>query len=236
MNPLFYTWWWPRIDASVPIVLMLHSVAEDIVSPITPNNTVRPCELENLVERLRTHGYVFQTLLEAMGKPCRRAVVLTFDDGCRDNYDVLFPIVRRLQLKITCFVTGQGERTPAFLTPAQMQEMDASGYVEFGGHTVRHITLTDVPPDVARSEIRDNKSRLEDILGHPVSSFSYPCGRYTPAIVEEVRAAGYRLAVTMDKRMRPFSVDPYRIHRQILPRGMDGFAAYLLATRGRFRL
>ena len=231
MNPCLYTWWWPRIRASVPIVLMLHSVAEDVVEPVTPNNTVRPLELENLVNRLRMRGYVFQTLSEADERPCRRAVALTFDDGCRDNYDILFPMVRRLQLRITCFVTDRGERHPEFLSPEQMREMDASGCIEFGGHTANHITL-----DVVRREIRGNKARLEEVLGHPVSSFSYPCGRYTPAIVEEVRAAGYRRAVTMDKRMRPFSADPYRIHRQIIPRGLDGLAAFLLATRGRFRL
>lgn len=236
MNPCLYTWWWPRIRASVPIVLMLHSVADEVVEPVTPNNTVRPRELEELVDRLRKRGYVFKTLSEAAEKPCRRAVVLTFDDGCRDNYEILFPIVQRLQLRITCFATDRGERLREFLSPTQMREMDESGLVEFGGHTSHHITLTSVAPDVARHEIRDNKTRLEEILGHSVSAFSYPCGRYTPAIVEEVRAAGYRLAVTMDKRMRPFSVDPYRIHRQIIPRGLDGRAAYLLATRGRFRL
>lgn len=236
MSPLLYTWWWPRVSPSVPVVLMLHSVAEEVVEPISPNNTVRPGELEALAVRLRRSGYTFQTLSEAVESPCRRSVVFTFDDGCRDNYAALFPLVLRLGMRATCFVTDRGGRDPAFLSPAQMREMDASGRFEFGGHTSRHVTLTDVKPEVARSEIRGNKACLEEILGHPVKSFSYPCGRYTPAIVEEVRAAGYRLAVTMEKRMRPPLADPLRIHRQIIPRGLDPAAAYLLATRGRYRL
>ena len=236
MSPLLYTWWWPRISPSVPIVLMLHSVAEEVVEPVSPNNTVRPEELEALAVRLRRGGYTFQTLSEAVESPCRRSVVFTFDDGCRDNYDVLFPLVLRLGMKATCFVTDKGDRDPGFLSPAQIREMAASGRFEFGGHTSRHVTLTGVNPEVVRSEIRNNKARLEEILGHPVKSFSYPCGRHTPAIVEEVRAAGYRLAVTMEKRMRPPLADPLRIHRQIIPRGLDSAAAYLLATRGRYRL
>ena len=215
MSPLLYTWWWPRISPSIPIVLMLHSVSEEIVMPSTPNNTVRPCELEALVTRLRQRGYV---------------------DGCRDNYDVLFPIVLRCDLRVTCFVTDKGERNQEFLSASQIREMDASGHFEFGGHTSRHVTLTDVEPQVARCEIRENKAHLEDVLGHSIHSFSYPCGRYTSAIVDEVRAAGYRLAVTMEKRQRPITIDPFRIHRQIIPRGLDSAAAYLLVTRGRYKL
>ena len=236
MSPLLYMWWWPRIPATVPIVLMLHSVAEEIVEPKTPNNTIRPRELEELIVRLRRKGYTFQTLSEAVESPCRRSVVLTFDDGCRDNYDVLFPLALRLDIRATFFVTDRGAGNPDFLSPAHIREMDASGRFEFGGHTSHHATLTEVDPQTARREIRENKACLEETLGHAVHSFSYPCGRYTPAIIDEVRAAGYSRAVTMEKRMRPPEADPFRIHRQIIPRGLDSAAAYLLATRGRYKL
>ena len=236
MSPFLYTWWWPRVSPSVPIVLMLHSVAEEVVEPVSPNNTVRPGELEALAVRLRRNGYVFQTLSEAVERPCRRSVVFTFDDGCRDNYDVLFPLVMRLDMRATCFVTDRGKRNLAFLSAEQMREMDASGRFEFGGHTSSHLILTDEKQQTAREEIRTNKANIEEILGHSVKSFSYPCGRYSPAVVEEVRAAGYRLAVTMEKGMRPPAVDPFRIHRQIISRGLDPAAAYLLVTRGRYKL
>ena len=215
---------------------MFHSVAEEVVVQVTPNNTVRPIELELLVTRLRRNGYTFQTLSEASETPRRRSVVLTFDDGCRDNYEVFFPLAVRLDLRATCFVTNRGESDSAFLSYEQIREMDASGRFEFGGHTSCHSTLTDITQPVVRREIRENKARLEEILGHTIYSFSYPCGRHTPEIVEEVRAAGYRLAVTMEKRMRPLAADPFRIHRQIIPRGLDSAAAYLLATRGRYKL
>lgn len=236
MNRLLYTWWWPRVSASVPIVLMLHSVAEEVVNRVTPNNTVRPGELEALIVRLRQRGYVFQTLSEAFDKPLRRSVVFTFDDGCRDNYDVLFPLALRLDIRATCFVTNQGERDSAYISASQMREMDASGRFEFGGHTANHATLTDYEPQTVRREIRENKAHLEEVLGHPVNAFSYPCGRFTPSTMEEVRAAGYRMAVTMEKRMRPLAANPFRIHRQIIPRGLDSAAAYLLVTRGRYKL
>ena len=40
----------------------------------------------------------------------------------------------------------------------------------------------------------------------------------------------------MVKKMRPVGTDPYRIHRQIIPRGMKTWQSYLLATRGRYKI
>ena len=70
----------------------------------------------------------------------------------------------------------------------------------------------------------------------PIASFAYPCGGENDDIVAEVVAAGYRFAAAMVKKMRPVGTDPYRIHRQIIPRGMKTWQAYLLATRGKYKI
>lgn len=232
----YCTWWRPRVRAGVPIFLMLHSVSETVVDPTCANNTLRPSELERLILDLKTAGYTFQRAGDAVERPVRRGVVLTFDDGYLDNYTDLFPILRRQQVPATCFVTSQGATNPAYLTPAQIREMEASGLVEFGGHTAHHTVLDQVAPDVATREIIDNAKWLEHVLGHAPTLFAYPCGGYTDAIVEAVKAAGYRYAFTMHKKMRPVSADPMRVHRQIIPRGVTPLQAYMLVTRGRYRL
>ena len=88
----------------------------------------------------------------------------------------------------------------------------------------------------AREQIRANKRDLEAVLGHPIASFAYPCGGENDDIVSEVVAAGYRFAAAMVKKMRPVGTDPYRIHRQIIPRGMKTWQSYLLATRGKYKI
>ena len=67
-------------------------------------------------------------------------------------------------------------------------------------------------------------------------SFAYPRGKENEEIVSLVKGAGYRYAASMEKKMRPVSVDPYRIHRQIIPRGIETWKSVLLATRGRWKL
>ena len=242
-------WWWPRWK--VPSFLMLHSVGEEVVDSFCPNNTIRPDELKALVVALRKDGYTFKTFKDSVETGDGRTMCLTFDDGYVDNYEVLFPLLKELDCPASCFVTNRGD--PAFpkerwsqedpiptgarfLTAEMLREMDASGLVEFGGHTAGHTTLTKVSLEGARREIEDNKRWIEESLGRPIVSFCYPRGGENGEIVELVKSAGYKYAAAMKKKMRPVATDLYRIHRQIIPRGMETWKGVLLATRGKWKL
>lgn len=232
-----YAWWLPRISKHLPIFLMLHSVSDEIVDPICPNNSVRPKELTDLIRNLLASGYTFQTAIDAIRNPRNRSVVLTFDDGLIDNYTILFPILKAFNVPATLFITNRGDTDPErFLSRDRVREMAASGLIEFGGHTADHTVLDSVPADVAAESIRQNFAWLTEVLGTPPLCFAYPCGGYTPEVIEALKSTGYAYAFTMHKKMRPVSANPYLIHRQIIPRGKPPLATYLIATRGRTRI
>ena len=82
------------------------------------------------------------------------------------------------------------------LTAAEVRELDASGLVEIGAHTVTHPHLSTLTPEAQRAEILGGKAALEVLLGHDVVAFSYPYGDYgsftdaTSAIVRETGLLG----------------------------------------------
>lgn len=125
-----------------------------------------------------------------------KPVVLTFDDGYRDFFTAAYPLLKARGLKATVYVIVDFLDRPAYLTWDMLSTLVAEGLVTVGSHTLTHVDLSTAPPDRARREIFESKQRLEGRLGVTVNDFSYPSGRYSPAVVSLVEAAGYRTAAT----------------------------------------
>jgi peptidoglycan/xylan/chitin deacetylase (PgdA/CDA1 family) len=59
----------------------------------------------------------------------------------------------------------------------QIREMEASGLVSFGAHTMHHPILSCLSdPAEARYEVAESRKVLEERLGHSVPTFAYPVG------------------------------------------------------------
>ena len=213
---------------------MLHSVNDEVVEPIAPNNSIRPRELVALIERLLAAGYTFQTLKQAMSKPPpRRVVVLTFDDGFADNRENLLPILQRFGIPATLFATNR--RGVTFLSDEDIRALASTGLIEFGGHSAHHIDLRQCSTDELVHELEANRLSLQQLSGQKVESFAYPSGFYNVRERDAVAKAGFHWAVTTKKKAHG-EKDSLQLPRQIIPRELSPLKAYLLATRGRYRL
>ncbi|HPE02794.1 MAG TPA: polysaccharide deacetylase family protein [Burkholderiaceae bacterium] len=99
---------------------------------------------------------------------------------------------------------------------SQVPELERLG-MSIGGHTVHHPILTSVSANEARAEIRNNKARLEALLGHPITLFAYPNGGpgrdYAAEHVAMVREAGYAAAVSTSFGTATATTDPFQLPR-----------------------
>ncbi len=99
----------------------------------------------------------------------------------------------------------------------EIREMEESGWVSFGGHTMHHPVLgylTD-PIEVER-EVRECRIILEQQLGHPVRTFAYPFGKYEhygQEGINSVEKAGFGWAVTTIYGINTPHSDPRQLHR-----------------------
>jgi len=85
------------------------------------------------------------------------------------------------------------------MQPEQVRALHRAG-MQVGAHTVSHPILARLDDDAARSELTASRSRLQDLLGAPVSLFAYPNGKphedYSAATVRLARQAGFDAAVS----------------------------------------
>ncbi len=156
----------------------------------------------------------------------RRAVALTFDDGYASVADVAWPLLKARRWPATFYVCSGflgGGRFPwdssevPLVSASAVRDLADDG-MAIGSHTVTHRWLPHLTPDEVVREVRDDKAALEDVLGRPVTTFSYPMGGWNKAVVGAVREAGHADAVTVDRGRNTSGRDPLLLRRTFAPR------------------
>ncbi len=87
-----------------------------------------------------------------------------------------------------------------------IREMARKG-IGFGVHTANHVVLPLEDDSEMETEIVDSKKELERQLGKRVVTFAYPNGEYNAKIRGYVAQAGYKIAVTTEKRINQPGAD-----------------------------
>jgi peptidoglycan/xylan/chitin deacetylase (PgdA/CDA1 family) len=121
-------------------------------------------------------------------------------------------------------VSQNGRSEYRALNLDELKTLGDSGLVEIGSHTVTHSVLSARPPDVRRKEIVQSKGYLEEILGRPVDSFSYPYGGARDVgedTIQLVSEAGYKVACANFAAFVTRKSNPYWLPRYLI-RDWDG--------------
>ncbi|MDO8742618.1 MAG: polysaccharide deacetylase family protein [bacterium] len=124
----------------------------------------------------------------------RNPIILSFDDGWKDQFQYAFPILKKHGYTATFFVFTNSIDHKSFFSLAQLKEMLAAGMI-IGSHSRTHPYLTQITnQDALWREISGSKKILEDLLGVRIHEFAYPFGAYNDTIVAMAKKAGYRSA------------------------------------------
>ena len=196
----FFIWVLPR-GYVIPI-LMYHSVENG--APPENRLVVSPQTFDRQMRFLKEHRYNVISLERLAGLLKAKAVippwtvVITLDDGYRNNYTEAFPILKRYGLPATIFVIVKEVGRPQHdrLSWEEIKEMQSSGLITVGSHCLGPEPLINIPsPQQLHAEVFNSKMILQQQLGRDVVLFSYPEGMFTPHIRQLVIDAGYLAAV-----------------------------------------
>src|SRR6201997_265804 len=214
-------------------VLMYHKVND-----LPGNRMSMPVSLfDEQMDQLRVLGYNVVDLDAVLahyvsGRPLPEgAVLITFDDGYRDNLVNAAPVLERHGYRAVQFVpiayVGDSQPLPheRYLAAhgvhnptvdwEEIRELERYG-VRIESHGISHKPLAELEIDEAAREIAISKLKLEERLGRRVRAFSYVKGSeadYKPVHPSLVRQAGYDLAFTAVSGANGPNSDPLQLRR-----------------------
>jgi peptidoglycan/xylan/chitin deacetylase (PgdA/CDA1 family) len=183
-----YFWWWEGGR------LVQWATAGEIVLEGRKYVLKRPEEAKQLAQRIDAH--------------------LRYATSVAERETFLAAVRAQLGVPETVLLADKGQLP---LSWEEVKEMEQSGYVSFGAHTMHHPVLAYLKDSAeVRAEVSECRSVLEQQLGHPIRSFAYPIGRFEHIgedAVQAVQEAGYAWAVTTVSGVNTPQSDPYRLKR-----------------------
>lgn len=189
-----------------------------------------PARFASHLEALKKAGYTtvspaaVEGYLQGEAPLPPKSVLITIDDGFRDNYEQAFPVLRQHQAPALIFlatsrIAGHNDwmagadypRRP-MLTWDQVREMQAAG-IWFGGHTMTHPRLSQLPREQALAEIAGSHATLRAETGMDAKWFAYPYGDLDEKTPDVAREAGFSFACTTRSGFNSPDIEPLLLRR-----------------------
>ena len=188
--------------------------------------------------RMLRNYFEFVTMREAIGfvrsaePPAGRFATFSFDDGFRDNYDYIAPILdeqgaRACFFVATNFIECDEQYRRWFLenrvhqalskrpmTWEMLRTLTKAGF-EVGAHTADHLNLAEVDCAEATRQILMAKDTIESRLEIPCDYFSWPYGRPSdllPALLPLLRQE-FKAVFSAMRSRQTFSFEGAAINR-----------------------
>jgi len=153
-------------------------------------------------------------------------VLITFDDGFRDNLYTAAPLLQQFGFKATVFIatdyiaqsstfaSREEDQMFSMLTADEIRLLERTGWT-VGNHFCSHTNLTGLSLTEVADEYTAAYRTLGDILRDPDSAriCAYPRGRHSRHIRDRLRALGARCAFGGGNHAASFNDDLFMIPR-----------------------
>lgn len=165
--------------------------------------SVSPDQFRQQMTFLRDGGYTpidlyaLTTAIVGHSELPDKPVLLTFDDGYIDNYQIAYPILEEFGFKGTFFVVTEfiDNGREGYMTWAMVEEMARAGH-RFESHSRTHPDLTEKDHDDLIWQILGAQETLAAHIGYRPRYFCYPGGDYNAETIQVLRDLDYWGAVT----------------------------------------
>lgn len=131
-------------------------------------------------------------------KISRNTIVITFDDGYKDNLKAV-KILKNMQIPATIFLITDNIGKTGYLSKKDIADFLENSPVEIASHTLTHKYLPTETEQNQKKEIFDSKKQLEDTFDREIKTISYPIGAFNEQTLIETANADYLCACTTNR-------------------------------------
>jgi peptidoglycan/xylan/chitin deacetylase (PgdA/CDA1 family) len=173
----------PKPEVRKTKVLMFHDIVEN-GGQVKNEYQVSKQYIENVLKQISKDGLTTGFVDE------NTDIIITLDDGYKSNYTILFPLLKKYNIKATIFACSDhmywGEKGSNHFSWKQAQEMVESGLVDIQAHTTGHYKLTTLTKEQIQKDCDEIKQEFKS-NGLPVpNKFAYPYGAYNKDVQEVI--------------------------------------------------
>ncbi len=211
-----------RLTQAFPI-LMYHRIGDPPPGFPWPGLYVTGEGFRLHLEEISSRGYTPVTQRDlhdgwAAARPLPgRPIVLSFDDGHKSIWEEAFPLLSAKEWPAVLNLDMSTLDGESGVSTEMVRTMLAAGW-ELAAHSRTHPDLTQLGDADLRSEVHGSRCDLADRFGAKIDFFCYPSGRYSPAVIDSVIAAGYLGATTtvpgLAEPEHPYEMSRVRVSRE----------------------
>ena len=220
----------PKKEAHVRVI-MYHSVSDDPKK--WSKYAISPQEFESDLRYLSENNLSPVTTADlvafvANGSPLpENPVMITLDDGYRNNYDEVFPLLKKYGFCATISLTGEfiesakeDNHNRSFMLWREAVEMYESGLADVANHTwalhrnngrygcnkLKEESLEEYK-SVLSGDIGALQDKLEQLTGERPAAFVYPYGAVSPESVDVLRELGFAASYSVEQGVNTLRAD-----------------------------
>jgi len=215
-------------------VLMYHSIGSRVIRDPSNMYSVDEYAFRKQMEYLAS-TYSGKVLDFSVGsfKELANSLMVTFDDGYKDNLHVAAPILEEFEIPYTVFVSTQyiKDNNNNFLSKSELRQLSNMPGANIGSHGVTHASLAQCNDKNLKAELTDSKHYIEDVIGKEVMAIAYPSGSVDQRVVDAAKLSGYQLGGTSYNNRNNISSNKLFLARTCIF-GIDSITTFKQKVRG----
>ncbi|NIF07913.1 polysaccharide deacetylase family protein [Chryseobacterium sp. Tr-659] len=213
------------------VILMYHQVEKESHEDLTVS-------LHNLEQQFSYLSQKYTSyFFSELHLTSKKNIIITFDDGYKNNFEFLPPLLKKYNLKATIFIpTGfieKGYKNYPMMTFDEIRNLDKNHF-EIALHSHSHENLKNVSVDFLEKDLKKNMEILDAENIEYSRVLAYPYGKYPQKEIEKsaffsiLKKIGIEFAVRIGNKVNYYPTQhPYELCR-IDIKGKDSLIKFKL--------